>query len=45
MQNRNDQEPESRPVRKWRARLAGLLLWLVPRTHDHADTDAQGRRW
>lgn len=45
MTNSNDQGPETQPVRKWRARLAQLLLWIKPHQHDHAERDAQGRRW
>ena len=41
----SDKQPETQPVRKWRARLRDLLLWAKPRQHDHADRDAQGRRW
>lgn len=45
MENGNDQQPESQPVRRWRTRLREALAALWPRQHDHTERDSQGRRW
>lgn len=45
VENGNDQQPESQPVRRWRTRLREALAALWPRQHDHAERDDQGRRW